>query len=249
MDFTIKTQLLLFLTATGAGWVDTIAGGGGLITIPALLLAGMPPPVALATNKLQGSSGTLVASIYFLRRGVFKLKENRLLLLMAFLGAFCGTGMLLSIKVSVLRAIIPILLIAIGLYFLLSPTGDIEGKSRLSPQSFALLFAPILGFYDGFFGPGTGMFMALAFVSLRGYNLSQATAHAKVLNFTSNFSALLYFLLFGEINWGVGSIMIIGQIIGASIAARMVLTKGAALIRPVVITVCFLMSAKLLLNL
>ncbi|MBA5249870.1 MAG: peptidase [Gammaproteobacteria bacterium] len=112
--------------------------------------------------------------------------------------------------------------------------------------AFALLVAPFLGFYDGFFGPGTGSFMALALVMLLGYGLPKATAHAKILNFVSNLSSLLYFILYGEIYWQVGMVMIVGQVIGATIGAKMILDKGSAMIKPIVVTVCFVMSVNIL---
>ena len=212
---------LLFVVAVVASCVDTIAGGGGLIVLPTLLMVGIPPAIALATNKLQGSGGTLVASIYFLRKRIVRLSDIRLTVFMTFVGAVFG---------------------------LWPQLGATDHNRRLSHGAFSLFVAPWLGFYDGFFGPGTGMFMTLALVSLWGYNLTKATAHTKLLNCTSNVSSLLYFLIFGQVYWGVGLVMLTGQVIGSSLGARIVLAKGGTLIRPVVATVCFLMAAKLLLD-
>lgn len=249
MHLSIDTVALLFVVAIVASCVDAIAGGGGLIVLPTMLMAGMPPAAALATNKLQGSGGTLVASLYFLRRQVVRLRDIKLTVLMTFIGAVLGVWLVLRIDSTVLKAIIPFLLLSMGAYFAFSPKlGATDQKQRIAHGPFAILIAPLLGFYDGFFGPGAGMFMALSLVSLRGYNLTKATAQTKVLNCTSNVSSLLYFLLFGEVYWRVGLIMLAGQIIGASIGARIVLAKGAALIRPMVATVCFLMASKLLLD-
>ncbi len=249
MHLSIDIVALLFMVAMLAGCVDTIAGGGGLIVLPTLLMVGIPPAVALATNKLQGSGGTLVASIYFLRKQILQLRDIKLTVLMTLLGAVFGVWLVLQIESTVLKAIIPFLLIGMGSYFALSPRlGVTDQKQRLAHGPYSLLMAPLLGFYDGFFGPGTGMFMALSLVTLRGYNLTKATAHTKILNCTSNVSSLVYFLVFGKVYWGVGLIMLAGQIVGSSIGARMVLAKGAALIRPVVAVVCFLMASKLLLD-
>ncbi|NEZ57112.1 TSUP family transporter [Adonisia turfae] len=249
MEFTIEMVTLLFVVAMAAGCVDTIAGGGGLIVLPTMLMVGIPPAAALATNKLQGSGGTLVASLYFLRKQIVRLKDIQLTVFMTFVGAVIGVWLVLQIESTVLKAIIPFLLIGMGAYFALSPRlGATDQKQRLAHNPFSVLIAPFLGFYDGFFGPGTGMFMALSLVSLRGYNLTKATAYTKILNCTSNVSSLLYFLAFGEVYWGVGLVMLTGQVIGSSIGARIVLAKGAALIRPVVATVCFLMASKLLLD-
>ncbi len=249
MEFSIEVLSFLIFAAFVAGWVDVVAGGGGLITIPAMLLVGMPPTVALATNKLQGSSGVLVATIYFIRKGAINLKENKVMLLTTFAGSVFGGWLLLRSDTKVLGAVLPILLISMGLYFLLSKkVGDVDRKGKISIGLFAVSVAPFLGFYDGFFGPGTGTFMTLGFVALCGYNIARATANAKILNLTSSMSALIYFTVFGEIYWEAGFLMMGGQILGAYIGAKMVLEKGATLIRPVVSAVCFLTSAKLLYN-
>ncbi len=249
MEFSADTITLLFFVALIAGWVDVIAGGGGLLTIPALIMAGVPPAAAVATNKLQGSAGTLIASIYFLRTGAIEFKKIKLLLLMTFIGSVFGSVLLLQIDAELLTIFLPILLISMGLYFLFAPNiDDRDRKQKISLIAFTIIIAPLLGFYDGFFGPGTGSFMALAFVSLCGYNLSRATANAKILNFTSNISSLLYFIIYGDIYWLIGFVMIGGQAIGATIGAKTVLKKGAAIIKPVVIIVCFLMSINLLLK-
>ena len=247
MQLTIETGALLFVVAMVAGCVDTIAGGGGLIALPTMLMVGVPPAAALATNKLQGSGGTLMASTYFLRKQIVRLRDIKLTVLMTFFGAVCGVWLVLQLDSTVLEAIIPFLLIAMGAYFALSPQlGATDQKHRLAHGPFSIMIAPLLGFYDGFFGPGAGMFMALSLIGLRGYNLTKATAYTKLLNGTSNVASLLYFIAFGEIYWTVGGVMLAGQVIGASIGARLVLAKGATLIRPVVASVCFVMAVKLL---
>lgn len=249
MELNIDIAFKLFSAAMMAGWVDAIAGGGGLITIPAMLMVGIPPAVALATNKVQGSSGTLVASIYFLRKKAIDLSKIKLSIFMTLIGSGLGGWLVLQINSEALKTILPVLLIVMGLYFLLSPTvEDSDRQPRISPIIFSAFIAPLLGFYDGFFGPGTGTFMALAFVVLGGYNLAKATANAKIHNFASNFAAFVYFVLFGQVYWGVAMVMIGGQILGSWAGAKMVTEKGTALIRPVVVTVCFLMSIRLLLK-
>jgi uncharacterized membrane protein YfcA len=241
--------LYLFIIAAAAGWVDTLAGGGGLITVPALLLTGMPPPMAIATNKLQGSMGTLVASIYFVRTKFVNLNEMKGMITLTFIGSVLGSWLLLRIDASQLILFLPFFLMAMGLYVLLSPNfNDEQTKQKLSRLCFILVICPILGFYDGFFGPGTGSLMALAFVSVLGYGLSKGTAQAKILNLTSNIAALLYFILFGEVAWVMGGVMAAGQLLGSSIGARMVMRRGAKLIKPVVVMICFGMSINILLK-
>lgn len=246
MDFTLEVLIILFLVAVLAGWIDTIAGGGGMLTIPAMLLAGIPPSVAIATNKLQGSSGTLIATMIFIKKKEIAFKDMRLSILMTFLGSIFGGWLVLQIQAEYLVMILPFLLISIGLYFLFSPNISNEDRQmKISLLLFSLTAAPLLGFYDGFFGPGTGSLMAMAFIILCGYSAPRATANAKILNFTSNIAALLYFIVFGQINWTIGLAMMFGQIIGSFIGARMVLNKGTSLIRPIVIIVCFVMAIRI----
>lgn len=247
MEFSAETITLLFFVAMLAGWVDVIAGGGGLLTIPALIMVGVPPAAALATNKLQGSVGTLIASLYFLKNRAIEFGEIKWLLLSTFIGSVFGSWLLLQIDADSLTIFLPLLLIATGVYFLSAPNiDDRERTQKISLLAVAILVAPLLGFYDGFFGPGTGSFMALAFVSLCGYSLSRATANAKILNFTSNIASLLYFIVYGDIYWLLGLIMIGGQTIGAVFGAKTVMKKGARLIKPVVVIVCFLMAITIL---
>ncbi|AXU94281.1 sulfite exporter TauE/SafE family protein [Erwinia persicina] len=238
---------VLFLVALLAGFIDAIAGGGGLLTVPALLAAGLSPAQALATNKLQSVGGSFSASLYFIRRKAVDLREQKLNIALTFLGSISGALLVQHVKGDILRQLLPLLVIAIGLYFLLMPKiGEEDRQRRLHGLPFALVAGGCVGFYDGFFGPGAGSFYALAFVTLCGYNLAKSTAHAKVLNFTSNLGGLLLFMLGGKVVWLVGLVMLAGQVCGARLGARMVLTRGQTLIRPMIVIVSAVMSAKLL---
>ncbi len=246
MELTLEILLLLFVIATLAGFIDAIAGGGGLITIPALLAVGMPPTMALGTNKLQSCGGSFSASWYFIRRKAVNLREIMELILFTFVGAVLGTLLVQQMDTGFLKKILPFLIFAIGIYFLLTPKlGESDKKQRVSYWGFALTAGLGIGFYDGFFGPGTGSFLSLAFVLLLGFNLAKATAHAKVLNFTSNIASLIFFVIGGQVIWSVGFTMLVGQFLGARLGARMVLTKGQKLIRPMVVVVAFIMATKL----
>ncbi|CCG87876.1 sulfite exporter TauE/SafE family protein [Erwinia piriflorinigrans] len=238
---------VLFLVALLAGFIDSIAGGGGLLTVPALLAAGLSPAQALATNKLQSVGGSFSASLYFIRRKAVNLREQWLNIALTFMGSLVGALLVQHVQGDVLRQLLPLLVIAIGLYFLLMPRiGEEDRQRRLHGLPFALVAGGCVGFYDGFFGPGAGSFYALAFVTLCGYNLAKSTAHAKVLNFTSNLGGLLLFMLGGKVVWLVGLVMLAGQVCGARLGARMVLSKGQKLIRPMIVIVSAVMSAKLL---
>lgn len=247
MSVDLTTLILLGCCSLLAGFVDSIAGGGGLLTIPALLSAGLPPAFALATNKLQSSFGSFSASLYFVRRGYVDLRKIRRAAFCTFLGSMIGTLLIQRIDSSSLAQVIPFMLIGFAIYFLFSPSiSDQEREGRYPFQYVAMSAGLVVGFYDGFFGPGTGSFFAVAFVAFAGFSLSKATAYSKVLNFISNITSLLFFLMAGKILWEVGIIMGIGQFIGARLGSRMVISKGSRLIRPLLVTMSLIMSARLL---
>lgn len=239
--------LILFAIAVIAGFIDSIAGGGGLLTVPALLAVGIPSANALATNKLQSCGGSFSASLYFVRRRMVHLSEIKLSIVLAFVGSLLGSFLVLNINADFLRILLPILTISVGLYFLFCPKiGEHDRNRKLSEAQFAIIAAMGIGFYDGFFGPGAGSFYSLAYVTLAGFNLTKATAHTKVLNFTSNLASLLFFIWSGKVIWTIGLVMLIGQFIGARFGAKMVVSKGKNLIRPMLIIVSSLMSIKLI---
>ena len=241
--------MLLVGVAGLAGMIDAIAGGGGLLALPAILWAGLPPVQALATNKLQGSFGTFTASYNFIRRGEIDLRRLRIPIVMTFIGSVSGTLAVQRLGSDLLNHIVPALLIAFALYFLFSPRiGDQDAHHRISHGLFGLLIGFSLGFYDGFFGPGTGSFFAAAFVLLLGYNLRRATAGTKVLNFTSNIASLIFFALAGQVVWQVGLPMGLAQMAGAWIGSHLVIRHGTRLIRPLLVVVSLAISTKLLLS-
>ncbi|WP_435237513.1 TSUP family transporter [Psychromonas sp. PT13] len=239
---------ILFIVAVLAGFINTVAGGGGLLSIPALMWVGLPPTVVLGTNKLQACGGSFSASYFFVRKGIVNLKEMKLAIFCAFTGSILGTIAVQQIDTAILKSIIPFLILGIGAYFLFSKKIAAEdNKQIVGPTLFAFIIALSLGFYDGFFGPGVGSFLTLAFVSLAGHNLIKATAHAKVLNFSSNIAALISFAIAGKVLWILGISMLIGQVIGGTLGSKMVVTKGVKFIRPLMVTMSIAMSAKLLL--
>lgn len=247
MEISIEILMILFFVGLSAGIIDTIAGGGGLLTIPALLWAGLPPVAALATNKLQSVFGTFSASFYFVKKKLVDLKQMKFMIFFAFLGSFAGSFVITRLDSSMLEKFIPILLIGIGVYFLAAKnSGEIERHKLISTGLFGVVIVSLIGFYDGFFGPGTGSFFAIAFIYLLGYHISKATAHTKVLNFVTNFASLLFFLIYGDVYFTIGLVMGIGQIFGAVIGAKLVIHKGHSLIRPLIVVISFVMSLKLL---
>lgn len=241
------TLLLLVTAAFFAGMIDAVAGGGGLITIPVLMSIGLPPQVALGTNKLQASFGSGSAMLHFVRSGTVRLSECISGVLWTALGAAAGVLAIQRLDPAILRQMVPWIMIVIAGYTLFTPKlGAEDIHARLSRKVFYPLFGLSIGFYDGFFGPGTGSFWAMAFVLLLGCSLVKATAHTKVMNFTSNIVALLFFMAAGQVLFAEGLMMGVAQFFGARIGANLVTLKGARFIRPVFITIVFLITAKLL---
>lgn len=237
--------LLLFMGAL-AGFVDTLAGGGGMLTLPTLLYVGLPPDAALATNKMQGSVGTVTASLYFLRRGHLKWSLLWPNLIACALGSACGTAAVMVLPKQGLQLALPLVLFAIALILLKMPKlGQVQVKARLEALPFMFAALMPIGFYDGFLGPGTGSFFLMALIALRGLNLQQATIEAKAYNATTNVCSLLVFLWGGAIVWSAAAAMAGGQIIGARLASGMIIRHGQALIRPLAIAMSMLMSLAL----
>lgn len=247
MDFSLDILAFLFSVALLAGFIDAIAGGGGLITIPALLAVGVPPAMALGTNKLQACGGSFSASLYFIRQQAVSFRQIWLLILLTFIGASFGTLFVQMLDIQALKKGLPFLVLLIGGYFLFSPNlPEHDRTPRVTYPVFAFTLALGIGFYDGMFGPATGSFFTLGFMLLLGFNLTKAVANAKVLNFTSNIASLIFFVLGGAVLWKVGLIMMIGQFIGGNLGARVVVTNGKKIIRPLIVTMSFIMVAKML---
>ena len=245
-DLTLTTLLALVAVALVAGFVDSIAGGGGMITIPALYLAGILPHEALGTNKFQAVFGSFSAALYFLRKGHLDLKKCALFAGFAFIFSLGGTLAVQVASADFLRKAIPFLLIFFALYFLFSPkVSEESSKSRIGKIALAFVIGAI-GFYDGFFGPGTGSFLMIALISLGGFGIKDALAQAKLYNFATNLASVLVFLAFGHIIFAVGISMAVGQFIGANLGAKTALKYGIKVIKPLVVIVSLAMCVKLL---
>jgi len=232
MEVDLLTLFWLFLAGGFAGFVDAIAGGGGIIALPALLAAGIPPHQALATNKLQGSFGSLTAAVNYSRKGMMRPRELMLGVLFTLVGAAVGTLLVQYFPANALESMIVVMLVLIFLYTLFSPElGKIEKHAVMGKSYFYLLFGLLLGFYDGFFGPGTGSFWTMALILMLGLDLKQATAQTKLFNFTSNVVSLGLFIYAGLVIWMIGLVMGVGQILGAYIGSTMVSRKEVKFIR------------------
>ncbi|MBW3696128.1 hypothetical protein EK599_10495 [Vibrio sp. T187] len=240
--------IMLFCISIIAGAVDAIAGGGGLITVPSLMLSGMSPMTVLGTNRLQAVIGELTTSItFFLTK---QMNTQGLLIGLAFtaIGASVGAFSVNLLDKEVLEVLLPILMVAITVYSIFSKRlkSTSASEATLSVKQFMIFGGLSIGFYNGFFGPGTGSIWMVAFVALLGYTAKQATIMTKPLNLMGNIASLLLFMSVGHVNYAVGLIMGLGQIIGSLVGSKMVISKGDTLVRPIFISVTVVMTGKLL---
>ena len=248
-EFELTPLVLVVVLIAGftAGFIDSIAGGGGLISIPTLLAFDVPPHLAFGTNKLQSALGTTVAAANYARRGL--VTRDGLVTGMGCTGiaAFAGAWCVTRVSATLLVHLIPWLLGAVFLYVLVSPKlGDTRRAERINHAAFHVLFGLGLGFYDGFFGPGTGSFWTLGYVVLLGYTLPHATGHTKAMNVTSNYASLAWFAWHGDVHWwlglGMGAANIAGAFTGSSLAIR----RGAGFIRGIFLAVVGALIVRLL---
>jgi uncharacterized membrane protein YfcA len=238
---------LLFGTGLVAGFVDSIAGGGGLITLPVLLSLGLDPQQALGTSKLQATFGSASATWHYARAKTVELSDCAHGFVFSLIGAALGTLTVQQLDPFFLKRAIPILLLGVGTYALLKPRlGTQDLHPRMPRRLFDLTFGLLLGFYDGFFGPGTGTFWTVAFMLGLGFNMTRATGHTKVMNLASNISSLSLFLLSGTVGFTAGLTMGLGQVVGAKIGSSMVITRGTKFIRPLFLSVVLALTLKLL---
>lgn len=246
-EIALHLLVLLFIAAFVAGFIDSIAGGGGLIVVPAMLLAGIPPLETLGTSKLGAMFGSGSATLAYARKGHVDLEGQLPLVLISAAGAALGAALATLLPADALKIILPVLLIAIALYFGFKPNiGDIDRARRITHFAFALTVVPLIGFYDGLFGPGTGSFFMLSFVTLAGFGVLKATAHTKLLNFGSNIGAFTIFALFGAVIWKVGLVTGVAQFLGAQAGSRLAMKKGASVIKPLLVVTCIILAVKLL---
>lgn len=242
------TLILLFVSALLAGTMDTIAGGGGIITVPVLFSFPITPLNVFGTNKFQSTFGSFSATFSFFREKKYKISVLWGVVFTAF-GSFWGAFCVGIIPALILRKAVPFMLyfIAIFLYFYKN-YGIEKTLPKMNDKLFYMVFGLLIGFYDGFFGPGTGTFWAIAFVHFLGMDLKEATINTKLMNFTSNIIPLLFFLFKGSVFFIPGIAMAIGQFIGGFLGAKIVLKKGAKVIKPILIFIALILASKLMID-
>lgn len=233
---------LLIIAAFAAGWIDAVVGGGGLIQLPALMVAfpGAAPIHLLATNKLASICGTSTSSITYVRRIRPDLRTALPLALAAFAGSLGGAFIASHIPRAAFNPIILLVLVLVGAYTLLKPAMGAETLLRFDGRrhyALAALAGFAIGIYDGALGPGTGSFLVFALVGLLGYGFLEASAKAKIANFATNLAALVVFIPQGAVWWALGLAMGAANVAGGYTGARMAVSKGSGFIRVVFVCV------------
>jgi uncharacterized membrane protein YfcA len=238
---------LLALSAFVAGLVDAIAGGGGIITLPALLACGLGPHAALATNKGQAVFGSCTSLATFARHGQVDGARARLSLVAALVGSIAGARLVLVLSPTLLRPVVLVLLVAAAVAALARRPAELARPSWVerAPRSVALCLALGIGAYDGFFGPGTGTFLLLAYAYLFGDDLVRASGNAKVANFASNLGSFLLFAAAGAIRWEIAIPMGLAQAAGAFVGTRLTIRRGAGLVRWVAVVISLMLAARI----
>lgn len=246
MDIELLSVIALFLFGFIGAFINSIVGGGGLITLPALLFVGLPPATAIATNKLAASLGNFTSMMTFLRAGKIDVKMLGPIVPFVFIGSMLGAFTVHHVDSEILRPLVLILLITVLIYtFIKKDFGKVKDMGKaIGKKKFAGLLLLIgLGFYDGFFGPGTGSFMIFVLLFM-GFNFIEASGSSKLLNFTSNLAALIMFLFLGAVNFTYGFIMGFAMILGAYVGSKIALSKGTEFIRVLFIIVTSILILK-----
>ena len=248
-NFSIEILTFLFFVGVVAGFLDTLVGGGGLLAVPALLLSGIPPIYVLGTNKFQGSMGTGIATFLLFRKKKLDWNSVKSLMFASFIGSIVGGVIIQFVDTQFLSFVIPIVLVFIAIYFIISPKPKSTVSNSKPNKKFELFAVPVVGFYDGMFGPGAGSFFAMTGVMLKKLEIIQATILAKPLNFASNIAGFIVFFSFGHIAFLIGILMMMGQMIGAFFGTHYLLKANPLIIRVLIVIISISMLIKYMLSL
>ena len=245
----IQTWLFLALASGFAGFVDAVAGGGGIVQLPALLigLSDKPIPLILGTNKVPSIFGTSSAAVSYFKKVRPDLRLTSYMAIPAFIGSASGARLAASFPKEIFRPLIVVLLICVALYTWKKPELGMNERLRFSEKKRHLIVAGLgltIGFYDGIFGPGTGTFLVFLLVGLVGYAFLKASATAKLVNISTNFGAILSFQFTGHIWWRLGLILALANVTGAIIGSRLAIRGGSPLVRKVFLLVTTILIAK-----
>ena len=246
MNFT-----LIFLCLAGfvGAFVDAIAGGGGLITIPAYLLAGIPPHISLGTNKFAATAGSLISTAGYHKSNMVNFRLLRVAVPMTALGASLGVYSVLRIPQDFLYPLVSVAILLVGLYtFFKKEIGKTNAFTIITKKKvlFVSLVGFVLGFYDGFFGPGTGSFLIFIFIKFLKFDFTHASGNAKLINFTSNVTSLVVFAWNGKINYAIGIPIGLAMILGSMVGTKLAIKNGSKFIKPIFLIMSFAVFGKLL---
>ncbi|QDR83090.1 TSUP family transporter [Sporomusa termitida] len=244
----ISPEIILFLLIAGfiAAFIDSVVGGGGLVSLPALMFTGLPPSVVLGTNKLASSLCSITSTISFLRSGKIDCRLVVWLFPLSFIGSVLGAYTVRHIPPEFLKPLVVVLLIVVAIYTILKKDWGAESTYQgLTPQTKSIIALSVLaiGFYDGFFGPGAGSFFIFSFLML-GFDFVVAAGNAKVMNFASNIAAVITFIYLDSVNFYYGFIMGGAMIAGAIAGSQVAIKSGTAYVRPLFISMTSLLIGK-----
>ena len=248
-ELTWGVLAFVIIAALFAGWVDAVVGGGGLVQLPAMLLIpGITPVQALATNKLGSIFGTATSSITYYRRAKPDMRTATIMAVIALIGSFVGAFVATILPASVFKPIIVLALIGVALFTAFKPAMGAKAMLRFHGKKHILsatALGAVIGFYDGMIGPGTGTFLVISLVGLIGYDFLQASAKAKIVNFATNLGALLLFVPHGSVLWMLGIVIGIANMLGSYTGSRMAISRGTKFIRIVFLVVVAALIIKL----
>lgn len=249
----LQTYLIVLPAVFLAGLVDSIAGGGGLLSVPAYMAAGLPPHTVLGNNKFSSCFGTLFASLRYHQHGMIDVRIALLSAFFALIGSFLGSSAVLLLRPDFLRILLIILIPLVAVLTLANRSlGREDHSHRQSARRKYSLAAPaalLIGFYDGFFGPGTGMFLILFYTLALKYDFVTANANTKVVNLASNVAAVITFIIKGKIIYAIGIPAAFAGIAGNLLGAKLVIKRGSSVIRPVFVFTLLLLFGKVLYDL
>lgn len=248
-ELTWGMLVFIVLAAFAAGWIDAVVGGGGLLQLPAMLLIpGITPVQALATNKFASVFGTATSSVTYYRRARPDIRTALPMALIALCGSFGGAAVATVLPAAAFKPIIVIALLAVAAFTAFKPQLGAATALRFSGHKHHIAAGAaglVIGFYDGLIGPGTGTFLVITLVGLLGYDFLQSSAKAKIVNLATNFGALLLFIPHGAVLWMLGAILAVANIAGAYLGSRMAIARGSTFIRVVFLIVVVLLIGKL----
>ncbi|MGP6176088.1 sulfite exporter TauE/SafE family protein [Microbacterium sp. A196] len=241
--------IFVVLAAFGAGWIDAVVGGGGLLQLPALLLIpGIAPVQALATNKLASVFGTATSSATYYRRAKPDIRTALPMAAIALAGSFGGAAVATVLPPEAFKPIIVVALLAVAIFTVFKPEMGVATKLRFAGHKHHIMAGAAglaIGFYDGMIGPGTGTFLVITLVALMGYDFLQASAKAKIVNLATNIGALLLFIPHGSVLWVLGGILAVANVAGSYLGSRMAIARGTKFIRIVFLVVVVALIGKL----